>query len=123
MSRSKDKGTAAESDVIEYLRGMGFPAVERRALSGTQDRGDVAGIPGVTIEVKNCARVELAAWVDEAGRERLNNRDDLGVVWHKRRGRGSPAHWFVTMDGATLVKLLVLLEGRRPSECAPAQLD
>ena len=106
MSKSKRKGTAAESAVVNYLRTQGFPQAERRALNGVLDRGDVAGVVGTVIEVKNCARTELAAWLDEADTEADNDGAQLGVVWHKRRGKGSPADWFVTMDGATFAFML-----------------
>lgn len=106
MSASKRKGTAAETAIVNYLRAMGFTQVERRALNGTADRGDIAGIPGVVIEAKNCARQELAAWVAEAETERDNDRASLGAVWHKRRGKGHPADWFVTMSGAQFTHLL-----------------
>lgn len=105
-NRSKAKGTSAESAIVEYLRNNGFPHTERRALAGSSDRGDIAGIPGVVIESKNCAKQELAAWLDEATAERGNDRADYGVVWHKRRGKGSPGSWFVTLDGATFVRML-----------------
>ncbi|MGW8702858.1 hypothetical protein ACWGOK_39135 [Streptomyces eurythermus] len=106
MNRSKAKGTSAESAVAQYLRTMGFTHVERRTLNGSYDRGDIAGIPGVVIEVKNCARQELAAWVTEAERERDNDRASLGVVWHKLRGKAHPSKWFVTMSGEQFVSLL-----------------
>jgi hypothetical protein len=106
MNRSKIKGTSAETAIVGYLRGEGFPHTERRALAGNSDRGDIAGIPGVVIESKNCAKTELAAWVDEARIEQTNDRADLGVVWHKRRGKGSPADWFVTMSGAQFADIL-----------------
>jgi Holliday junction resolvase len=51
VSKSKDKGTAAEREVVRYLQTW-WPAAERRALSGNKDKGDVAGIPGVCIEIK-----------------------------------------------------------------------
>jgi hypothetical protein len=85
---------------------MGFTQVERRTLNGAYDRGDIAGIPGTVIEVKNCARQELAAWVAEAERERDNDRASLGVVWHKVRGKAHPSKWFVTMSGEQFVSLL-----------------
>lgn len=106
MSASKDKGTKWESAIVEFLRTSGAPHAERRALSGTQDRGDIAGLPGVVIEAKNAARVELAAWLDEAETERANDRADLAVVWFKRRGKTSPGAGFVAMDGHTLIHLL-----------------
>lgn len=111
MSASKRKGTAAETAIVNYLRTMGFTQAERRALNGNADRGDIAGIPGVVIEAKNCARQELAAWLDEAEVEAENDRAHLGVVWHKRRGRGNPGSWFVTMNGTEFVWLLRLAMG------------
>lgn len=106
MNRSKAKGTSAESAVVQYLQAMGFTQAERRTLNGAYDRGDIAGIPGVVIEVKNCARQELASWVGEAERERDNDRASLGVVWHKLRGKAHPSKWFVTMSGEQFVNLL-----------------
>lgn len=106
MNRSKIKGTAAETDVVRFLATVGFPHAERRALKGAQDRGDIAGIPGVAIEVKNCAQTQLAAWLDEAAVERANDKADYGFVWFKRRGKSSPGSWFVLMDGNQLVRIL-----------------
>lgn len=114
MSASKRKGTAAETAIVNYLRAMGFTQVERRALNGTADRGDIAGIPGVVIEAKNCARQELAAWVSEAEVERDNDNASLGVVWSKRRGKGHPADWFVTMSGRQFAWVLRELQGMPP---------
>ena len=112
MSASKAKGTAGETSVVRFLQANGYPHAERRALAGAQDRGDVAGIPGLCIEVKNAAAMKLAQWVDEAEREaaptglRHAPGSDVPVVWHKRRGRGSPGDWYVTMDGWAFLALL-----------------
>jgi|HubBroStandDraft_1064217.scaffolds.fasta_scaffold28870_2 hypothetical protein len=107
MSAAKAKGTAAETAVVRFLQANGYPHCERRALAGAQDRGDVAGIPGIVIEVKAAARLELAAWVDEAEVEVLNNdQDEVPVVWHKRRGYTNPGDWYVTMDGCAFLALL-----------------
>ena len=106
MSRSRAKGTAWESAIVDYLRTRGAPHAERRASNGVNDRGDIAGIPAVVIEAKSAARVELAGWLDEAEHERDNDHADLGVVWFKRRGKTSPGDGFVLMSGAALVQLL-----------------
>jgi hypothetical protein len=106
MSASKAKGTRWESAIIAYLSGAGFPAVERRALTGSQDKGDVAGLP-VVVEAKNCRATELAAWVDEATAEARNAGVAVGVVWHHRRGKASPGDGFVTMRGEDFVTLLL----------------
>lgn len=106
MNKSKIKGTAWETQVVRYLQDHGALHIERRALCGDLDRGDIAGIPGVVIEAKNVAKLELAAWLDEAETERDNDHADLGVVWHKRKGRISPGKGYVTMSGDALVTLL-----------------
>jgi hypothetical protein len=104
VSAAKAKGTAAETAVVRFLQDEYHPHVERRALAGKADRGDVAGIPGLVIEVKAAARMELAAWLDEARREASGT--EFAVVWHKRRGKGSPGDWYVTMDGRTFTQWL-----------------
>ena len=106
MSASKRKGTAWESEIVNYLRLVGVPHAERRALAGAKDRGDIAGIPGVVIECKSAARVELAAWVDEAETERENDGAEYGIVAIKRRGRGSGGDGYAVLPVASLVALL-----------------
>jgi hypothetical protein len=98
LSASKRKGTRAETAVIAALHAMGFVHAERRALSGAADRGDVAGIPAVCIEVKDCARTELSVWLDEALAEGANAAAPWPAVVHKRRGRADARRWFVTME-------------------------
>jgi hypothetical protein len=111
VNRSKAKGTAAETAVVNYLGDHGI-ACERRALNGTQDRGDVAGISGVVLEVKNCAKTELAGWVDELRVEMRNDGAHVGAVVHKRRGKSSPGEWFCTMPFDVFVRLLNERNGR-----------
>jgi hypothetical protein len=116
VNKPKIKGTRAESAVVTYLKENGFPSAERRALSGTQDKGDVAGVIGTVIEVKDCARDGLPGWMDETTVEGVNAGADVAVCWHKRRGRSSPADWFVTMTGAQFLEVLHILQTRRLPE-------
>jgi hypothetical protein len=106
MSRNRAKGTTWESSIVAFLREHGAPHAERRALGGSKDRGDIAGIPGVVVEAKSAAKVELGVWLAEAEAERVNDGADLAVVWHKRRGKTSAGDGYVTMSGATLLFLL-----------------
>jgi Holliday junction resolvase len=85
VNRPKIKGTAFETDVVRYLQAHGFEAAERRALSGTQDKGDVAGIPGVVIECKNHKTIDLGSWMTELEREQTRASAHLGLVVAKRR--------------------------------------
>lgn len=120
MSASKRKGTAWESQIVDHLRTHGAPHAERRTLAGAKDRGDIAGIPGVVIEAKSCARFEPAAWLDEAAKERANDQAAIGVVWTKRRGKTSPGAGFVLMDGDTFLALLAAAGYTAPVETLPA---
>lgn len=106
MSAGKRKGTAWESACVTYLREKGFAQVERRALAGAADKGDLAGIPGIAIECKSQNRQSLAEWLDEAAVERDNANADVGLVWFKRRGFTSPGRGYVLMSGEELVWLL-----------------
>lgn len=96
VSRERAKGTRFESDVVDVLRAW-FPWVERRAPSGARDRGDIAGVPGFALECKNAARMELAAWVDEALTEAEHAGSTYGAVVHKRRGKPAERA-YVTME-------------------------
>lgn len=107
MSASKAKGTRWETAIVEFLRANGVPHAERRTLNGSKDRGDIAGVPGVVIEAKNAATMSLAGWITEAETERVNAGAEVAVVWHHRRGKASPGDAYVTMTGATLMRLLV----------------
>lgn len=122
MSASRAKGTRWESALVAYLIAEGFPAVERRALAGVADKGDISGLP-VVVEAKNCKTTTLAAWVDEATVEARNAGVSVGVVWHHRRGKSSPGDGFVTMSGAAFVELLraVQADGRRKLLCPHGQ--
>jgi hypothetical protein len=107
---SKRKGTEAERKVVEYLQTNGFPYAERRALAGALDKGDVTGVPGVVIEVKNHAALDLAGWLNELMREVDNAQARYGAVVAKRRGHGDPAQWYAIMPFETLVRMLADLD-------------
>ncbi len=106
MSRSKQLGTSWETAVVTFLREHGWPHVERRALGGANDKGDIAGIVGLVVECKNAAHFALSLWLKEAHIERDNDGADLGVVWAKRRGKASAGDGYVVMDGHTFARLL-----------------
>ena len=83
MTKSKEKGTAAEREVVRYLQGW-WPAAERRALSGNKDKGDVAGINSVCIEIKAAKTQLLAAWRRETLVEQENARAGACLLVVKR---------------------------------------
>lgn len=115
MTRSRatarKAGTSWESEIVRALIAAGWPHAERRRLAGKRDRGDIAGVAGIVIEAKNTNRLELAAAVDEARQEALNDRTGVlgishGVAWIKRKGKTSAEDGYVVMDGRTFMALL-----------------
>lgn len=88
MSRSKAKGTAAETAVVRHLVPL-WPHVERRALNGSQDRGDIAGIVGICLEVKAHARYAIPEWMAELAVEIANDGADHGALIVKPKGIGT----------------------------------
>lgn len=88
MSAARRKGSAFARDVCQYLRdSLGLP-IERRVDGGIRDRGDVAGVPGFVLEVKNCRSIDLAGWMDEALKEAANDGAPFYAVVAKRRMKG-----------------------------------
>jgi hypothetical protein len=113
VNKPKIKGTAWETAIVDFLR-ADFPAVERRALTGTKDKGDVTGlgIP-VVIEAKNEKTITLATYLAEVQAEIANAGADYGVAWVKRRGKTSPGDAYVLMDGWQWLRILKLIEGAK----------
>lgn len=99
-----------ETLVASYLNRHVDDRIERRRQSGANDRGDIAGLRHmggrVVIEVKNTSRMSLGPWAQEAEVERGNDDALVGLVVHKRHGRGAPGDQWVTMTLADLVALL-----------------
>lgn len=102
MSRSKAKGTAFEREVVDFLRGHGFPAAERRAMEGVNDRGDVAGIPGVVVECKNHRDIDLGGFMGELEAEQARAAAPVGLLVVKRRMKPvARAYAVMTLDQAS----------------------
>lgn len=115
MARSnrsaRNAGTRFESLVVRYLRRvLGDERIERRVKYGRNDRGDISGVmlhgQRVVIECKDCQRLSLAEWVEEARVEAGNDDAPYAVVAHKRRGTQDPSQQYVTMTLGTFAAFL-----------------
>ena len=72
MNRSKARGTAFETDVVNYLNAYGIP-VRRMPPAGSKDVGDVQTSDGQWVfEIKNTKSIDLAGACDELDAEMLN---------------------------------------------------
>lgn len=99
---AKSAGTATERAVANYLaQELNDDRIDRRPKTGAKDRGDIGGVrlhtQRLVIEVKDCARVDLAGWTAQAHTEASNDDALVGIVVHKRRGTTDPGRWYVSM--------------------------
>lgn len=104
VNKPKRLGTEWETDVVRYLQEHGAPLAERRALSGSADRGDIAGTEYVW-ECKNTASIDLAGGIAETLQETSNAGADYGFLIVKRR-RKSTADAYAVMPLSQLCRLL-----------------
>jgi hypothetical protein len=111
-SAAKRKGSAAERAVVEWLKANGYPYADRRLAGATLDKGDISGLPGVTIEIKNHARLDLAGWTAELEVEMKNDGAWTGTVLHKRKGKGDVGEWYATMPAKVWLALLKKADGK-----------
>lgn len=98
MSTASRLGYDAERASQLWLQdNLGHPLYRPRAGS-VEDLGDLLGLP-MTVSVKNHRSLALAQWVTDMETQAARNNHDAGIVIHKRRGKGSPDHWYVTTTG------------------------
>lgn len=104
---SKQKGTAAETAVVKYFKENGFAQVERRALQGSLDKGDISGIEDVCLEIKDHKTMSLSGWLKELEVEMKNSQALTGAVIHKKRGTLNVGEWYATMPVEVYTNLLI----------------
>jgi len=102
---SRVKGTTWEAAVVDFLKPF-WPWVERRALNGSKDRGDVAGIPFVVIEAKAAKTMRLNDWLAELDDEIVAADAGTGAVFVKRIGRTKAEDGFIVMRPLAWVELM-----------------
>jgi hypothetical protein len=106
----KNKGSAYERSIVNYLRDNGFTADRTRA-GWTDDRGDVHGIVApdgrpFTFECKNHRGDSLPGWIKELNIECANAGGTVGAVIHKKHGTTEAGEQFATLPLAMLILLL-----------------
>jgi len=109
-SPQKRKGSSAELAVAKWLNRLGWTQAERSRAGWTDDRGDIDGIPGVCIEVKNEKRIDLPGYLRELEVEMKNAKAWAGAVIVKRRGSTDPADWYAVMPAQKWAELLLELD-------------
>ena len=115
---ARQAGSRFEREIADYLAEHVDDRIDRRVKTGAKDKGDIGGLrhlgQKVAIEAKNTSRINLGTWINEAHTAMGNDDAGVGLVIHKRHGKGQPGDQWVTM---TLDDLVALLTGE------PKELD
>ena len=106
---AKAKGRETESLFVAYLQKW-VPFAERRRLSGSADRGDIAGVPGIVFEVKSGARLDVAGWLAELDAEVEHDHAVHGYVVVRPKGKPNPEDWFVIQRLPDAIAVLIEAE-------------
>jgi len=118
-SPQKRKGSAAELAVAKWLRKLGWVHAERSRAGWTDDRGDIDGMPGVCIEVKNEKRIDLPGYLRELEVEIANAQAWTGTVIVKRRGSMNVDDWYAVMPAKIWGELMVMLDQPNGNSVTP----
>ena len=118
---NRDKGLKSERDVAAYCRAHGMPKAERRVAAGWDaghrsdaDLGDIKGIPGVCLQVKNVSgkypRGLAGKALDEllimTAMQTTASGAALGLLIEKRAGHASPGDWWVHVPAHMFAALI-----------------
>ena len=109
MSKSKQKGTAWETECVRYLESYTKHEFMRLPLVGTKDVGDIRchDLPEFVFECKNRkdALSSLSEIMKETEQERVNADATFGAALVKRRNYGTGAA-YVVMEMHTFAQLI-----------------
>ena len=118
-SPQKRKGSAAELAVAKWLRKLGWVHAERSRAGFQDDRGDIDGMPGVCIEVKNEKKIDLPGYLRELEVEIANAQAWTGTVIVKRRGSMNVDDWYAVMPAKIWGELMVMLDQPNGNSATP----
>lgn len=129
MVDSRAKGATAEQHLAAYLRGHGDPwADARRSVAAgwsngstsSPDRGDLTGVPGLCVQVKNTKRAMVDKFLADTWREVRAQAEAAGnlvpLLVEKRAGAADPGRWWLWMSASDYIAVVV---GRRCFVAAP----
>lgn len=116
----REIGTAWEVQAVTYAQAQGFP-LDRRALAGRRDLGDLMGLPGWVIGCKNEKTMRLGMYMNELDTQKENmvrrggvqRAELIGVELIKRRNH-STGRAYAVMEYDDLIQVWRELD--RPCE-------
>lgn len=111
MTSNKGANYLFRLEVIEALRAAGFTDAHRpheahSAAAEAGPHGDVLGIPGVTLAVRNERTLGFAEAVDEAEREAKAQGHELFAVVAHRRGHADVLDSYAVTSLDVLIKFM-----------------
>lgn len=88
---------------MNWLRSHGWPEARRYLAGDGLQPGDVDGIPGVTLEIKDQQAHDLSGWLRQTEAEARGN---LPVLVVKARGQADPGRWYAVLRLEDLASVL-----------------
>jgi hypothetical protein len=115
---SKAKGYRGEIESIEILAPV-FPEADRYGgINGSNDLGDIKGVPNWAIQVKNVAVASLGKFVADAETQRDRAKAQWAGVMLKLKGKHMRQGVFV-MSNAQALEIMKRLEECERGTCRP----
>ncbi len=90
---SKVKGSAAERLVAAWLRENGYSDAHRSRAGWSDDVGDILGVPGLVLEVKDAKTKRWGEWFQQLEAEKVNAGVSDGVLVVKVAGTTDVGDW------------------------------
>ena len=107
---ARQAGSRFEREIADYLAEHVDDRIDRRVKTGARDKGDIGGLrhmgQRLVIECKNTSRINLGTWMNEAHTAMGNDDAGVGLIVHKRHGKGQPGDQWVTMTVDDLIALI-----------------
>ena len=112
----KAKGDRAEREVLAFLRDHLGDHLVRARLEGSNDHGDVVGLPGCVAQVKNYADVARA--MREGLEGAAEQKRNAGVLWGAAFVRRPGGRYVVCMDAEDWISMFRETFGGGPGRTA-----
>jgi hypothetical protein len=120
MVNSRDKGAKGERDAAGYFRAFGPPWQDARRLvaagwsngsTSSPDRGDLTGLPGLCVQVKNMARrlegkLLADVWAQTCAQARAAGDNPMPLILEKRTGCADVCRWWLWLNTDSYVRLV-----------------
>lgn len=122
MVNGRTKGLTAERAVANYLKAHGWPDARRSVATGwsngsteSGDVGDILGVPGFAVQVKNLKSGLTGKALDDVYQEalaqccalaRLTGQDCAAVIVEKRAGTADVGRWWAHLSNRVYLRAL-----------------